>query len=191
VDRLKYVTTALIGSIKIKNWKDLMDETPFKRSDIITLQDPKNIANKSINEFHYIKQKIAPEKAVVIKGSVGNNASIDRIMSEISTAPTPSFVKQAGNQAGESNSKASMSFTSSGISVETRNDAVSKTDVELMFVNMDKGKRGVAMIQTNIGGIEVELYASETPMTCYNFIMLSKRGDYKGVKVFIIWWLTS
>jgi peptidyl-prolyl cis-trans isomerase-like protein 2 len=104
-------------------------------------------------------------------------------MNEISSAPTPSFVKQSNGLKGESNSKASMSFTSSGISVETRNEAVSKTDVELMFVDMDKGKRGVAIIQTNIGAIEVELYASETPQTCYNFIMLAKRGDYKGVKV--------
>jgi peptidyl-prolyl cis-trans isomerase-like protein 2 len=59
VDRLKYLNALLnFYSIKIKNWKDLIDETPFKRSDIITLQDPKNITNKSINTFHYIKNKV-------------------------------------------------------------------------------------------------------------------------------------
>jgi peptidyl-prolyl cis-trans isomerase-like protein 2 len=46
-------------NIKAKNWKDLMTDEPFKRADIIMLQDPIDEALKSrrdIANFSYLKQ---------------------------------------------------------------------------------------------------------------------------------------
>lgn len=39
----------------------------------------------------------------------------------------------------------------------------------------------IAVIKTNMGSIEVELFAKETPKTVENFIGLAKKGYYKGV----------
>ena len=47
-------------NIKAKNWKDLMTDEPFKRADIIMLQDPIDEALKSrrdIANFSYLKQR--------------------------------------------------------------------------------------------------------------------------------------
>ncbi|KAH7037841.1 uncharacterized protein B0I36DRAFT_359481 [Microdochium trichocladiopsis] len=42
-------------NIKAKLWQDLLDDTPFVRSDIITLQDPQNAASRDLSRFQHLK----------------------------------------------------------------------------------------------------------------------------------------
>lgn len=42
-------------NIKPKLWQDLMDDEPFTRADIITLQDPQNAASRNLDQFQYLK----------------------------------------------------------------------------------------------------------------------------------------
>jgi peptidyl-prolyl cis-trans isomerase-like 2 len=42
-------------NIKAKMWRDLVDDTEFKRSDIITLQDPQNTQTRDPSQFKYLK----------------------------------------------------------------------------------------------------------------------------------------
>ena len=44
-----------------------------------------------------------------------------------------------------------------------------------------KDKKTVAIIKTNMGDIELELFAKETPKTVDNFVQLAKKGYYKGI----------
>ncbi|KAK4505323.1 hypothetical protein PRZ48_003286 [Zasmidium cellare] len=43
-------------NIKAKNWRDLINDEEFKRSDIITLQDPQNIESRNLSQFKYLKE---------------------------------------------------------------------------------------------------------------------------------------
>ncbi|EME48065.1 hypothetical protein DOTSEDRAFT_51316 [Dothistroma septosporum NZE10] len=43
-------------NIKAKNWRDLVNDEEFKRSDIITLQDPQNIESRNLSHFKYIQE---------------------------------------------------------------------------------------------------------------------------------------
>lgn len=43
-------------NIKAKMWKDLVDDEPFTRADIITLQDPQNAASRNLEQFKYFKE---------------------------------------------------------------------------------------------------------------------------------------
>ena len=45
-------------NIKTKNWKDLLNDEPFIRSDIIILQDPKNYSKFNLANFHHIRNSI-------------------------------------------------------------------------------------------------------------------------------------
>jgi len=45
-------------NIKTKNWKDLVDDTPFLRKDIITIQDPQKLEKYDISTFHHIKKNL-------------------------------------------------------------------------------------------------------------------------------------
>ncbi|KAI0901861.1 hypothetical protein F4806DRAFT_16973 [Annulohypoxylon nitens] len=42
-------------NIKAKMWRDLVDDEEFGRSDIITLQDPQNIAGRDLSKFQHLK----------------------------------------------------------------------------------------------------------------------------------------
>lgn len=46
-------------NIKAKNWHDLINDTEFKRSDIITLQDPQNLESRNLSQFKYIQEGIS------------------------------------------------------------------------------------------------------------------------------------
>lgn len=39
----------------------------------------------------------------------------------------------------------------------------------------------IAIIKTNMGNIELELFSKETPKTVENFVTLAKKGYYKGI----------
>ncbi|GBG81290.1 hypothetical protein CBR_g31965 [Chara braunii] len=45
-------------NIKPKNWKDLLTDEPFKREDIITIQDPNNLDAKLLADFDHVKHDI-------------------------------------------------------------------------------------------------------------------------------------
>lgn len=42
-------------NIKAKNWRDLVSDDEFSRKDIITLQDPQNVAARDFNSFKHVK----------------------------------------------------------------------------------------------------------------------------------------
>jgi peptidyl-prolyl cis-trans isomerase-like protein 2 len=43
-------------AIKPKTWRDLVSDEPFTRADIITIQDPQNLAARDLREFDYVKK---------------------------------------------------------------------------------------------------------------------------------------
>lgn len=48
-----YASLELLA-IKPKTWRDLVDETPFTRKDIVALQDPKEV--RDLREYAYVKE---------------------------------------------------------------------------------------------------------------------------------------
>lgn len=54
-------------NIKQKNWHDLVNDEPFGRKDIITLQDPQNAASRNLSAFKYLQDGgealLSPEQA--------------------------------------------------------------------------------------------------------------------------------
>ncbi|KAK4988249.1 cyclophilin peptidyl-prolyl cis-trans isomerase Cyp8 [Elasticomyces elasticus] len=62
-------------SIKAKNWRDLISDEEFTRKDIITLQDPQNVASRDLSSFKYIQEGVStltPEQEM--ERSAGVNA---------------------------------------------------------------------------------------------------------------------
>lgn len=48
-------------NIKANNWKDLINDQPFIRQDIITIQDPNDAMKFNLSTFHHIKNNIRVE----------------------------------------------------------------------------------------------------------------------------------
>ncbi|KAI6779528.1 Peptidyl-prolyl cis-trans isomerase-like-like protein [Emericellopsis cladophorae] len=49
-------------NIKPKMWQDLVDDQPFTRADIITLQDPQNAASRNLDDFKYLKEGLDAQR---------------------------------------------------------------------------------------------------------------------------------
>ncbi|KOS18568.1 Peptidyl-prolyl cis-trans isomerase-like 2 [Escovopsis weberi] len=53
-------------NIKAKTWQDLVDDEPFTRADIITLQDPQNAAGRNLDQFKFLQDgqqaQLTPEQ---------------------------------------------------------------------------------------------------------------------------------
>ncbi|KAI3717054.1 hypothetical protein L1987_68378 [Smallanthus sonchifolius] len=45
-------------NLKTKNWKELLTDEPFKREDIITIQNPNTIDNKALVDFDHVKKNL-------------------------------------------------------------------------------------------------------------------------------------
>lgn len=54
-------------AIKTKTFRDLLDESPFKKSDIVSIQDPENLAARDLASYDYVKghKKVDGEVALV------------------------------------------------------------------------------------------------------------------------------
>jgi peptidylprolyl isomerase len=49
-------------------------------------------------------------------------------------------------------------------------------------MSIDPNKEYTATIKTNLGDIEIQLFAKEDPITVNNFVFLAQQGFYNGVK---------
>ncbi|XP_076902507.1 peptidyl-prolyl cis-trans isomerase CYP65-like [Bidens hawaiensis] len=45
-------------NLKTKNWKELLTDEPFKREDVITIQNPNTIDNKTLVDFDHVKKNL-------------------------------------------------------------------------------------------------------------------------------------
>jgi peptidyl-prolyl cis-trans isomerase-like protein 2 len=60
-------------AIKSKTWRDLVNDEPFTRKDIITIQDPENLGARDLREYDYVKKdkKVEGESRLATWGRTG------------------------------------------------------------------------------------------------------------------------
>ncbi|RHZ79257.1 hypothetical protein Glove_150g39 [Diversispora epigaea] len=193
-------------NIKTKNWKDLLEDVPFTRKDIITLQDPHNLESRNLMNFHYLKNdlKIDEDKSdkplndinIEATGSAAlvltKIASRDDENKEIKSksdshvnkdSSLPSLKPKSSknlpyNAASYTRGLASASLTSTAFTPVTENENALIDKEEFMFKEIKT--KGYVRIATNLGNLNVELFCDKSPRACYNFIMLSKKDYYNG-----------
>ncbi|KAI8096409.1 peptidyl-prolyl cis-trans isomerase-like 2 [Halteromyces radiatus] len=189
-------------NIKAKHWKDLMTDEPFTRKDIIMIQDPHNLENRDMSNFHYLNNnlKVVNKAEEAEKRKPINNINVagmggtaGRIYAELEKKKEKEAIKDAPNvsyhqpikkntpynAAHFSTGAAAQSFTSTAVERVTVNEKALINEDEYMYKKI-KTKAYVRII-TNLGNLNIELYSDKVPRTCYNFIMLAKTGYYENV----------
>lgn len=81
-------------NIKAKNWKDLVSDEDFSRSDIVTLQDPQNVAARDLSSFKYLKDGVSTlteaqeqeRSSGVNAGALGSSAKIIKAKEAVAKA---------------------------------------------------------------------------------------------------------
>jgi peptidyl-prolyl cis-trans isomerase-like 2 len=197
-------------NIKPKMWRDLISDEEFKRSDIITLQDPQNLESRNLTEFKYLKDGedagVPKEEASINTAVMGNAADLKILKAKEAVAkaraerasgavqkvdktaskPATSVAKAAPtpyNAKHHTTGKAAASFTSTGMAVHTSAAPALMTDEEFLLRRKRVKISGFALIRTTVGEITLELLPEHAPKAVYNFVKLAQKGYYSGVVI--------
>jgi peptidyl-prolyl cis-trans isomerase-like 2 len=207
-----------------KNMKDLIDDTPFTRADLVFIQDPTDaefLKRHDVNNFaHVLDGDKPPPAASAAAGTAANpgggtirlNDASRKVFEEMEVAAAEkkrareaaaatdaTAASAAGDGAmpgggAEASHVASVgvktsgrftaSFTSTGVSLVTRNEAGALSAAEVAEKRIAAvralGKKAFVRLETNHGNLNLELDVPLAPRTCENFLLLARRGYYDG-----------
>ncbi|KAF9569876.1 peptidylprolyl isomerase-like protein 2 [Agrocybe pediades] len=185
------VAIATTGNVfladSIKGGKDLVADVPFKKTDVITLQNPHGLPPASVSTV------VPSAKATEVKQATSAKPAAPQAVTALKAKEKEAV---PWNISPYSSGLAGASLTST--SVDRASAASSKLlwdEEEMMFEDISKplkgkgkekdvGKRrAYVRVVTSLGGasLNLELYCEKAPKTCYNFLMLARAGKYNDV----------
>lgn len=179
-------------NIKTKNWKDLVDDTPIQRKDMIIIQDPRNIEKFNISTFHHIKKRLrveTEEELAERRDPQGRLKTISTETKEILAQlekdyKRPDEIKEEiitadkFNAAHYSTGAVAASFTSTAMMPVYKHEAAI-IDEDIVKYERVK-KKGYVRLLTSFGPLNIELFCDVVPATCENFIKHCQNGYYNG-----------
>lgn len=183
-------------NIKTKNWKDLVDDTPFVRKDIITIQDPSKLEKFDISTFHHIRKRLRVEteeeklerkdpKARLKNVTGATKDILDELErnfgakdDEDTGASTSQTKADKFNSAHYSTGAVAASFTSTALAPVYNHEAAILDDSVIRYERVKK--KGYVRLNTNVGPLNIELHCDIVPKTCENFMRHCTSGFYEG-----------
>ncbi|KAG7204072.1 hypothetical protein KM043_001923 [Ampulex compressa] len=184
-------------NIKTRNWKDLLNDQPFTRKDIVTIQDPNNAVKFNFSTFHHIKNNIQMEDEETKKERENPNAKLKTVSMETKEilAELNREYKQAEtkdeiskpkadkfNSAHYSTGAVAAGFTSTVMPTETTHQAAVIAEDLVRYERVKK--KGYVRLLTNFGALNLELHCDLVPKTSENFIKHCQNGYYDGTKFY-------
>ncbi|WVR04605.1 peptidyl-prolyl cis-trans isomerase-like 2 [Kwoniella sp. DSM 27419] len=155
-------------AIKPKIWRDLVNDEPFKREDIITIQDPENLAARDLREYDYVKtdKKVSnddlandPLRGINVDAA-GGASKVLRMLAEktraeqnpVATPPAQAVAGEkkegvvakrkveqlAYNASNFSSGRAAASLTSTSLTPQIKNERAMFDEEEFMFEEMSR-----------------------------------------------------
>ncbi|KAI9716249.1 MAG: Peptidyl-prolyl cis-trans isomerase cyp8 [Candelaria pacifica] len=92
-------------NIKAKMWRDLVSDEEFGRADIITLQDPQNVAARDLSSFQYLKDGISTltEEQEMERNDPSKNVNLDAMGSSAKVLKAKEAVAKARKERSDPN----------------------------------------------------------------------------------------
>lgn len=182
-------------NIKTKNWKDLVDDTPFQRKDIITIQDPQKLEKYDISTFYHIKKNLRvlteeeqqerknPASGRIKTMNLETKETLEQLQQDYQPAEeeasTSKRTADKFNAAHYSTGAVAASFTSTAMVPVSQIEAAIIDDDLVKYERVKK--KGYVRLNTNLGPLNLELFCDQTPRACDNFIKHCANGYYNNV----------
>jgi peptidyl-prolyl cis-trans isomerase-like protein 2 len=191
-------------NIKANYFRDLLNDEPFTRKDIIKLQDPLDLTKFNMQTFHHTKMNLKWDDAVSAVDEERKkdpnfylrmlNSETKQTLDELNKA-FPANVKKSVaissdeskadvvNSATYSTGRVAASLTSTVMEIHTRQEAAKLDENDVRWARViKKGKKGYVCLVTNFGRINIELFCNEVPRTCENFLKHCLQKYYNNTK---------
>jgi peptidyl-prolyl cis-trans isomerase-like protein 2 len=187
--------------VKLNNWKDLLDETPFTKSDIITIQDP-NDMSRNVNNYHHLNHGLKGDNDSSKNETINETQTIRKILTKAKnvegkdklTKKKTVTTDQNDNLLYHSkqNTSKSCSLTSTAMNIVVNTDQKEEEKKKFKSQKMEqyerikkqkkKEKKAFVTLHTSMGDLNLELYPYLVPQTCDNFLGLCENGYYNNLK---------
>jgi len=179
-------------NIKAKNYKDLISDEPFTRSDIIVIQDPRNMTKFNLSGFHHVKNSLKVDDEELTRAKTDPKARMKKVNHETRdtlaelerTYKAPEAVKSEVVKADKFNAAHYSTGLRGASLTSTAYDRVLESNAAVLDESIVKyrmiKKKGYARLTTNYGSLNLELYCDTVPKTCENFLKLAAKGYYNG-----------
>lgn len=171
-------------NVKAKNWKDLVSDEEFKRSDIVTLQDPMNVASRDLSQFKYLKdgenvftaEQVAERSAGVNVKTLGSAAKILKAKEAVAKARTEREKAAAGKN-GSASTEAQALTNARKAHAEV---AKSSKNTKAIPYNAARYSTGQAAASFTSTGLTPNTSTERALLTDEEYMLKPKRVKQKG-----------
>lgn len=179
-------------NLKPKMLRDLVDDTPFTKADLLTLQDPHDPERRTMQKLYRtyatcgltldVQNKLTlatTEQADEVHMSTGSTrALLSQVRQHSAADDAPKEVpKEAASGAGAaraprlsnlSTGRTAASFTSSSLTPRTKTERIEVDEEAEMFdhvASASKHPKALVRLVTNFGALDLELHVDKAPRT--------------------------
>ncbi|POR37169.1 Peptidyl-prolyl cis-trans isomerase-like 2 [Tolypocladium paradoxum] len=170
-------------NIKAKMWRDLMDDEPFTRADIITLQDPQNAASRNLDEFKYLQdgeaaqltkeQEEERQAGNINAGALGSMG--DKVLKAKAAVDRARKAREAGGDINRSSGAVVKSTTAGSPAV--RQPMIQEKKLAANSAAYTTGRAAASFTST---GLTPETSGERALLTDEEFMLKPKRVKAKG-----------
>lgn len=187
-------------NLKTKNYRDMLNDEPFVRKDLIVIQDPMDETKIKPSQYYHFQNHLRwadDDEDVVRRGDPDSRIkkmdnltkstlaelaatyeSCGSMSSETVAGPSAASEVDKFNVAPFSTGKAAASLTSTVMSTYTKTEAAALPNDVVRYSRVNK--KAYIQLETSLGRMNLELYCQWVPKACENFIGLARRGYYDG-----------
>ncbi|KAL7905790.1 cyclophilin-like protein [Trichoderma velutinum] len=170
-------------NIKAKSWLDLVDDQPFTRADIITLQDPQNMASRNLDQFKYLQdgeqaqltreQQEERKAGNINAGALGSMG--DKVLKAKAAVEKARKAREAGGDVNKSSGALEKSKQMGSVAV--RQPMIQDRKVAANAAAYTTGKAAASFTST---GLTPETSGERALLTDEEFMLKPRRVKTKG-----------
>ncbi|KAH6661663.1 peptidyl-prolyl cis-trans isomerase cyp8 [Plectosphaerella plurivora] len=169
-------------NIKAKNWQDLVDDTEFTRADIITLQDPQNIASRDLGRFKHLTDGqttiLTPEQIEERKQGDINIDALGRVGEKVLRAKQAVEKARREREArGDVNRTGAGSVQKSALAAPKRTAMIQDKTIAPNAATYTTGRAAASFTST---GLTPETSGERALLTDEEYMLKPKRVKNKG-----------
>ncbi|PHH83438.1 hypothetical protein CDD83_2985 [Cordyceps sp. RAO-2017] len=168
-------------NVKTKIWQDLVDDHPFSRADIITLQDPKNSLSRNLNQFKYLQDghEAEPTKAQreTRQASTVNAGALGNIGHKISKARATVEKARKAQETGTDVNRSAVAVVKPNSAAAVRALRVQETKSVPNAATYTTGKAAASFTST---GLTPETSGERALLTDEEYMLKPRRVKAKG-----------
>ncbi|KAH7313283.1 hypothetical protein B0I35DRAFT_355363 [Stachybotrys elegans] len=168
-------------NIKPKLWQDLVDDQPFTRADIITLQDPQNMASRNLDQFKYLQDgqeaQLTKEQEEDRKAGSINAGALGSMGDKVLKAKAAVERARKAREEGGDVNRSSGALTKQAPSSTVRQAMIQDKKIAAMAAAHTTGKAAASFTST---GLTPETSGERALLTDEEYMLKPRRIKTKG-----------